>query len=73
MLFSQFLVPFETVPARYIATSLIIFVVAVVVDSVWLAVGSAVRSIFTHPKTARATRVLFGLSIVIATGWTLLS
>jgi len=73
VLFSQFLLPFETVPARYFATSLIIFVVAVVVDSIWLVIGSAVRSLFTRPRTARATRVLFGLSIVIATVWTLLS
>ena len=73
VLFSQFLLPFETVPARYIATSLLIFMVDDVVDSVWIVVGSAVRSIFTHPRTARATRVLFGLSIVIATVWTLLS
>ncbi len=73
VLFSQFLLPFETVPARYVITSLIIFVVAVVVDSIWLVIGSAVRSLFTRPRTARATRVLFGLAIVIATVWTLLS
>jgi len=73
VLFSQFLLPFENLSVGYISTSLIIFIVAVVVDSIWLMIGSAVRSVFTHPKTARATRVLFGLSIVVATGWTLLS
>ena len=73
VLFSQFLLPFENLSVGYITTSLIIFIVAVVVDSIWLMIGSAIRSVFTHPKTARATRVLFGLSIVVATGWTLLS
>ena len=73
VLFSQFLLPFDNVSIGYITTSLIIFVIAVVVDSIWLMIGSAVRSLFTHPKTARATRVFFGLSIVIATGWAMLS
>ena len=72
VLFSQFLLPFETTPAQYFAASLVIFAVAVVVDCIWLAIGSAIRSIFSHPRSARPTRLLFGLSIVVATAWTLL-
>jgi len=72
VLFSQFLLPFETTPAQYFAASLVIFAVAVVVDSIWLVIGSAIRSIFSHPRLARPTRILFGLSIVVATAWTLL-
>ncbi len=72
VLFSQFLLPFETTPAQYFAASLVIFSVAVVVDCIWLVIGSAIHSIFSHPRSARATRLLFGLSIVVATAWTLL-
>jgi len=72
VLFSQFLLPLEESSAQYLATSLIVFAVAVIVDSIWLAIGSGIRSIFANPKSARATRVLFALSIVFATLWTLL-
>lgn len=72
VLFSQFLVPFTDASVSYLVTAVIIFMVAVVVDSIWLAIGSGIRSIFTHPKSARATRVLFGLSIVLATLWSMI-
>ena len=72
MLFSQFLLPLQEPSAQYLATSLIVFAVAVIVDSIWLAIGSGIRSIFANPKSARATRILFALSIVLATLWTLL-
>jgi len=71
VLFSQFLVPLENVQAQYIVTSLVICLVAVIVDSIWLIIGSGIRSIFTHSRSARLVRVLFALSIVIATLWTL--
>jgi len=71
VLFSQFLLPLEEPSAQYLATSLIVFAVAVIVDSIWLAIGSGIRSIFANPRSARATRILFALSIVFATLWTL--
>ena len=49
VLFSQFLLPFETTPAQYFAASLVIFVVAIVVDCIWLVIGSAIRSFFPIP------------------------
>lgn len=72
VLFSQFLLPLEELSTQYLATSLIVFAVAVIVDSIWLAIGSGIRSIFANPKSARVTRILFALSIVFATLWTLL-
>jgi len=71
VLFSQFILPLQEISTQYLATSMIIFAVAVVVDSIWLVIGSGIRSIFANPRSARATRVLFALSIVIATLWTL--
>ena len=71
VLFSQFLLPLKELSTQYMATSLIVFSVAVIVDSIWLAIGSGIRSIFANPRSARATRILFALSIVFATLWTL--
>ena len=72
VLFSQFLLPLQEPAAQFLATSLIVFAVAVIVDSIWLAIGSGIRSVFAHPRSARAIRILFALSIVFATLWTLL-
>ena len=71
VLFSQFILPLQEISTQYLATSIIVFAVAVVVDSIWLVIGSGIRSIFANPRSARATRVLFALSIVFATLWTL--
>ena len=72
-LFSQFLVPLESVRAQYVVSFAVIFIIAVVVDTIWLMIGSGIRSIFANPRSARAVRVLFALSIVMATLWTLLN
>jgi threonine/homoserine/homoserine lactone efflux protein len=71
VLFSQFLVPFEGAKLRYAVTYIIIFAVAILVDSLWLLIGSGIRSVFASRKYARSVRVLFALSIVVATLWTL--
>jgi threonine/homoserine/homoserine lactone efflux protein len=72
VLFSQFLMPLEAAVSGYVVTAVIVVVVGIVVDSIWLAIGSAIRAIFSHPRYARPTRVLFGLSIVAATLWSFL-
>lgn len=71
VLFSQFLLPIEIASVQYLATGAVMLVIAVVLDSVWLAVGSGIQAVFAHPRFARAIRVLFGLSIVLATIWAL--
>jgi threonine/homoserine/homoserine lactone efflux protein len=73
VLFSQFLVPLENVRAQYSITYIIIFVIAIIVDSIWLVIGSAIQSIFANRKFARVIRVIFASAIVIATLWTLLN
>jgi len=72
VLFSQFLLPFDNIAFSYSITSLVVAILMVLIDSIWLVVGSTINAIFTHPRTARATRVLFALSIVVATVWALL-
>lgn len=72
VLFSQFLVPFGNIPASYIITALVCFAVAIVVDSIWLMLGSAIRPLFSRPESARLMRVFFATTIVGATIWTLI-
>lgn len=72
VLFSQFLLPMQNAVAQYAATAAVMFVIGIVVDSIWLGIGSTIQALFTHPRSARAIRVLFGLSIVVATVWALL-
>jgi threonine/homoserine/homoserine lactone efflux protein len=72
VLFSQFLLPLPNATAQYAATAAVMFMIAVLVDTIWLGLGSTIQALFAHPRYARPIRVLFGLSIVVATVWALL-
>ena len=72
VLFSQFLLPLPNAAAQYAATAVVMFVIGIVVDSIWLGIGSTIQALFAHPRYARSVRVLFGLSIIVATVWALL-
>jgi threonine/homoserine/homoserine lactone efflux protein len=72
VLFSQFLLPLPNAAAQYAATAAVMFMIGVLVDTIWLGVGSSIQALFAHPRCARPIRVLFGLSIVVATVWALL-
>jgi len=72
VLFSQFLLPIDAAMLQYLATGLVMFMIAVILDSVWLAIGSSIQRLFANPRYARPVRVLFGLSIIVATVWALL-
>ncbi len=65
-LFSQFLLPLATNATSTFATALVAYGVAIIVDTVWLALGGALRPLFETPGLARVTRVVFGLLMVIA-------
>ncbi len=71
VLFSQFLLPLPNAVAQYVTTAAVMFAIGVLVDSIWLGIGSSIQALFAHPRYARAIRVLFGLSIVVATVWAL--
>ena len=72
VLFSQFLLPLPNAAAQYATTAAVMFVIGIVVDSIWLGIGSTIQALFAHPRYARGVRVLFGLSIIVATVWALL-
>jgi len=72
VLFSEFMLPLSNATAQFAMTGAVLSVVGIVVDSIWLGVGSSIQALFAHPRFARRIRVLFGLSIVAATAWSLL-
>ncbi|MFD2166474.1 LysE family translocator [Thalassotalea euphylliae] len=72
-LFSQYLLPFDSSLFGYFATGIICFLVATVVDIVWLCLGSTLRPIFTKPKQAKIVRCTFAIVMVIAVLYALLS
>ncbi len=73
VLFSQFLLPLPNAATQYASTAAVMFAIGIVVDSIWLGIGSSIQALFAHPRYARSVRVLFGLSIIVATAWALLA
>jgi threonine/homoserine/homoserine lactone efflux protein len=65
-LFSQFIIPLESQAMSYVLTALICFAVAVIVDTLWLFLGSFLKPLFEAPKSARILRIIFALLMVIA-------
>lgn len=68
-LFSQFLLPLDNELSSYLATGIVCFVVAVIVDVAWLMLGGALRPLFENPKPARIMRIFFAISMVSAVIW----
>lgn len=71
-IFSQFLLPFSDVYLSYLVTALTCFIVAVIVDVLWLMGGNFLRPFFVKPVQARMIRMLFAISIFIAVAFTFL-
>jgi len=63
-IFSQFLLPMTSGVTAYIATGLVCWLVAMVVDVIWLGFGALLRPIFSHPQQARFIRIAFALLMV---------
>ena len=53
-------------------TALVCFSVAIVVDTIWLALGSLIRHLFQNPSQARVIRVLLAVLMVAAVLWAFL-
>ena len=65
-LFSQFLLPLSNEILSISITALVAFLVAIVVDGIWLLLGGLLTPIFLSPKFGRPIRILFGVSMVLA-------
>ena len=68
-LFSQFILPLKGALLSHVATGIVCFSVAVVVDAVWLVLGRLIRPLFETPRSARIMRVSFALLMVAAVIW----
>ena len=68
-LFTQFLLPAENQMMSYVLTGLSCFVVAVVVDVVWLCLGGVIKPLFAKPKQARFLRVVFAVLMLSSVAW----
>lgn len=65
-IFAQFILPFSDHLLSLVATGMVFFLVALVVDIVWLALGGALRPLFEQPRSARTMRVTFALLMILA-------
>ena len=65
-IFSGFLLPLSEITLSFLATGIICFLVAVIVDILWLYFGGLIRSFFRRPREARILRVTFAILMVLA-------
>ena len=65
-IFSQFLLPMTSEVAAYVATGVVCWLVAMIVDVIWLGFGALLKPIFAHPQQARSIRIVFALLMVSA-------
>lgn len=70
-IFSQFLLPFENSTIGYLVTGMTCFLIATVVDVLWLYFGGVLKPIFAQPKQVRIMRVLFSILMLVAVIYTL--
>ncbi|MGB0898619.1 MAG: LysE family translocator [Psychrobium sp.] len=65
-IFSQFLLPMTSEVTAYVATGVVCWLVAMIVDVIWLGFGALLKPIFAHPQQARFIRIIFALLMVSA-------
>ena len=65
-LFTGFMLPADDWVRGYILTAAVIFVVTVVVDTIWLGFGGLLRPLFRTPRQARVLRIVFAALIVLS-------
>ncbi len=70
-LFSQFLLPIPTLYLAYIFSAIVCFLVALIVDAIWLLMGEMIRPWFQQPRLGRLIRLIFAASMVLAVMWSL--
>lgn len=66
---SQMLLPYVESSWAYLMTALTCFVVVIFIDLTWLLLGKLLRPLIQNPKTGRAVRIVFAVSMVIAVVW----
>lgn len=72
-LFSQFQLPMENTALGFITTGAVCFLVATIVDCIWLALGSSLRPLFESPRSAKTLRMSFASIMVVAVLFTFIT
>ena len=72
-LFSQAVLPIADPHVAIGVTALVAFLVAIVIDAVWLTIGGVLRPVFESPYLARPTRVVFAVLMLMAVAFMLIS
>ena len=64
-IFSHFVLPLENQSIGYFVTAIVCFIIAVIVDYVWMVLGAALKKVFAKPRSARIVRGIFAGVIVL--------
>ena len=65
----EFLLPHESTALAWFMTSLVCWVLVVVIDLIWLLLGQVLQPLMTEPTRARRIRWSFAMAMVIAVWW----
>jgi len=71
-IYSQFLLPLENLTLSYSVTGFVCFVVAVVVDILWLFFGRSLKLVFSNPRHAKFIRIIFAILMLAAVAYSFL-
>ena len=63
--FAQFLLPYNSEVTSYLFTGIGCFLVATIVDAVWLVAGGLMRPYLGDPKKLRLIRITFAVTMVV--------
>ena len=65
-IYAQFLLPYSNEIWAHVMTGIVCFLVAVVVDCLWLALGGGLKVLFNHNVYARVIRIFMAALMVLA-------
>ncbi|MFT6734004.1 MAG: threonine/homoserine/homoserine lactone efflux protein [Polaribacter sp.] len=64
-IFSQFLIPLGSTFASYTLTAIVSFIVAIIIDFIWVLLGATLKRVFENEKQAKMIRLIFAIVIVL--------
>jgi len=67
-IFANFMIPASSPVYSAMLTATVSFIVAVIVDALWMAIGSKLRPFFAKPEQAKWLRIAFALLLLVSIG-----
>lgn len=68
-IFAQFLLPISSPSLAWLGTAIVCFIIAIIVDFLWLCFGGMLAPLFGHPQLARPIRIAFALMMLGSVAW----